>query len=118
MCLIDRQAPCSQGAWLDPVLVTQSIRFLGCCHCDRKGEAETGLGQDQMSWMRHKQEVCEIKEERPVGGVVELRNQSPRQSQGQNLVVCALLILCLFPPRQGPQVLCGGGEESPGYDVQ
>lgn len=72
MWLIDRQAPCSQGAWPDPVLVTQSIRFLGYCHCYRKGEAETGLGQDQMSWMRRKQEVCEIKEERPVSQVMGL----------------------------------------------
>lgn len=77
--------------------------------------------------VRRKKEVCEIKLEGPVGqdGVdtgqgAEAWNQSPRQSQSQNHVVCASLLLSPFPLQQDPKcrVLCAGWEESLGYDVQ
>lgn len=63
------------------------------------------LGLDVM--VRRKKEVCEIKLEGPVGqdGAdtgrgAEAWNQSPRQSQGQNHVVCASLLLSPFPLQQ------------------
>ena len=57
--------------------------------------------------VRGKKEVCEIKLEGPVsqdgvdtGRGAESWNQSPRQSQSQNHVVCASLLLSLFPLQQ------------------